>query len=179
MSFVVETWLSVRQHRCFHVRTVPAEVASAVKQEVFDKSQKYGLTRRLPPFLFFLPCPLRPFSSSLPRLTMRHATQPSCAFRSSFDFVESTIMFVHSLALMVFGAMPWVQAVVYFDTLACLRLLTRCATRRVVINVCETTVVGSVGRRGAVGGPGRQRAVAIGGLHRHRRVILDAHPPAL
>jgi hypothetical protein len=52
VSFVVETWLSVRQHRCFHVRTVPAEVASAVKQEVFDKSQKYGLTRRLPPFSF-------------------------------------------------------------------------------------------------------------------------------
>jgi STE24 endopeptidase len=75
VSFVVETWLSVRQHRCFHARTVPAEVASAVKQEVFDKSQKYGLVR------------------------------------SSFDFVESTIMFVHSLALMVFGALPWLWGV--------------------------------------------------------------------
>jgi hypothetical protein len=49
LSFVVETWLSVRQHRCFHVRTVPTEVASVVKQEVFDKSQEYGLTKRCRP----------------------------------------------------------------------------------------------------------------------------------
>jgi STE24 endopeptidase len=70
VSFVVETWLSVRQHRCYSVRTVPIEVASAVKQEVFDKAQAYGRAR------------------------------------SSFDFIESTIMFVHSTALLLFCALP-------------------------------------------------------------------------
>jgi len=69
--FVVETWLSLRQHRCFQVPTVPAEVAGVVKQEVFDKSQRYGLTQ------------------------------------SSFEFFESTIMFVHNMALMIVGALPW------------------------------------------------------------------------
>jgi STE24 endopeptidase len=75
VSFVVETWLSMRQHRCFHAKTVPAEVASAVKQDVFDKSQQYGLVR------------------------------------SSFGFFESTVMFVHSLALMLLGALPWLWGV--------------------------------------------------------------------
>jgi len=71
VSFVLETWLSWRQHRCFRVPAIPAAVSALVKQETFDKSQQYGLAK------------------------------------SSFGFIESTIMFVHNMCLMSLGALPW------------------------------------------------------------------------
>jgi hypothetical protein len=42
LAYIFETYLDYRQHLKYSVTKLPAKLAGLVKQEVFEKSQRYG-----------------------------------------------------------------------------------------------------------------------------------------
>jgi hypothetical protein len=65
-SYLLETYLDVRQHNNYKVKVLPEKIKkyNIITQEEFAKSQAYGLDKRLFLFLFFFLLPFFFFSSS-------------------------------------------------------------------------------------------------------------------